>query len=685
MLGVQPSLGRDFLPEEGSVGGPHVVILSNGFWRTNFAARRDVLGQSITLDSQPYTIVGVLPANFALPGWAKTELWFPLQIPATSNNPSNGGMVCFGSLKPGVTRTQAEAALTPTLEELRKEFPKMFAPNERAHLVQFRDFLNQWAGSAPLLLLGAVGLVLLIACVNVANLTLARSAARQREMAVRSALGARRGRLARQLLTESVLLASFGGILGVFVCFASFQFILTLVPSDTPRVGTIGIDASVLAFAALLSFASGIIFGLAPALRASRVDLNASLKESTMQSGAGRSGRLRGILASGEVAISLVLLIAAALTLETLARLTSVKPGFDPNNLLTFQIQLTPNRYPTPASRSAFFGQAVSRVAALPGVEQAALIDSLPLVGGPDIIFTIVGDSARPGEPLAASFRVISPDYFRALRIPLENGRVFAPSDNTSNVPVVVINHAMAEMFFAGQNPIGRSIWIGKGMGPTISEPAPRQIIGVVGDIRESTLAQPASPTMFFPFSQTKWNEAFYFVVRTRHAPMLTLPDARAALHAIDAGIPLVQPETMQSVIADSLTQQRFDAILLGIFGTLALLIAAIGVYGVISYSMERRTHEIGIRLALGGQHKDVLRMVLGQGGKIALAGIAIGLAAAFGLTRLIASILYGVRATDPVTYAGVAILLMLVAVAASYIPARRATRVDPLVALRYE
>ena len=689
MTGIRPILGREFRPEEGQIGGPNVVMLGDSLWRERFGADPNVVGRNLTLNSKSYTVVGVLPPGFADPTFSPpyAELWFPLQIPAASNNPGNGGLLCFGTLKHGVSVTQAEEALTPSLSELRREFPKMFMPNERTHLVPLREMLNRWAGTAVLLLFGAVGLVLLIACVNVANLLLARSATRQREIAVRSAIGASRSRIVRQLLTESIVLAVLGGLLGVAVCYASFQFVVTLVPANLPHVGTFAIDARVLLFAFALSVVTGIVFGFVPALGASRVDLTGSLKESTTQAGARGAGRLRGILAAGEIAISLVLLVGAALALESFARLTVVQPGFDPRNVLTFGISLPSEKYDTAAKRTVFFDRALSQLSAIPGVEQAAIVSILPLAGEGDILFSIEGEkSAAPsGEPLAANFRIISPDYFRALRIPLMRGRELTPADNTASAPVVVIDQTMARKFWPGQDPIGQRVWIGKPMGPSMSEPAPREIVGIVADIRESDLADAPGQTMFIPYAQTKWNDSESFLVRVRAVPLMSVPAIREALHQVDPTEPLTQIETMDQVVSGSLKDWRFHAVLLGIFAALALVIAAIGVYGVISYSIAQRTHEIGIRLALGAQRRDVLRLVVSQGARLALAGIAVGVLAAIGLTRLMASLLYGVTPTDPVTFIAVAVLLLIVALVACYIPARRAMRVDPMVALRYE
>jgi putative ABC transport system permease protein len=688
-LGVQPALGRNFRPEEGRPGGSHAVILSDSFWRSHFGGDPDVVGRQMTLDGQPFTIVGILPPGFVWPIWsAETpQIWLALQVPLTSEDPSNGGRLAVGLLKRGVSPAQAEAALTPSLENLRQEFPKMFSRGEQAHLEPVRSFVNESAGTALLLLLGAVSMVLLIACANVANLMLARSATRQREMAIRSAIGANRVRIIRQLLTESVVLALIGGALGIIACYAVFGSVLSLIPADTPHIGAYKIDATVLVFTFVLSVITGIIFGLAPAIGASRVDLNRSLKEATAQTGAA-DGRIRSVLASAELAISLILVIGAALAIQSLTRLMRTPAGFDPSNVLTFQVSLSGESYGTAEKRSDFFRQAIERFSSLPGVEEVGITDTLPsLDEGSDVLFAMESEFGAQGGAHAhdADIRVISSGYFRTLRVPLLRGRLLTPADNASSAPVVVINQAMAKAFWLGQDPVGHRIWIGKPMGPASAEPAPRQIVGIVADMRQDSLAYPPAPSMYIPYEQTRYTDSEYFVLRTKHQPLLSVPDVRAALHGLDPEIPLTQISTMREVVSSSLKGWRFHATLLGIFGALALIIAAIGVYGVISYSIAQRTHEIGIRMALGAQRGDVLRLVIGQGMRLALAGIVIGVLAAIGLTRLMASLLYGVTPTDPVTFIGVAMVLAVVALLACYVPARRAMRVDPMVALRYE
>jgi putative ABC transport system permease protein len=688
MLGVQPAIGRDFRPEEGRVGGAHVAILSDSLWRTRFGGDPNLLGHAVRMDDDSYTIVGVMPRGLEvpLPGIRNAQVFVPANIPAESQDPGNGGLLALGLLKVGIKPEQAAAELTPALAVLRTRFPNMFAPEEKAHLVPLRTFIGDWAGPAPLLLFGAVGLVLLIACVNVANLTLARATNRQREIAIRAAIGAGRRRIVRQLLTESVLLALLGGLAGVAACYASFTAILSLVPADMPHVGGYQIDLQVLAFAFLLSLATGLVFGLAPALSASRVPLNASLQETSLRSGGGR-GRLRQALAASEVAISLVLLIGSALALESFMSLMRVSPGFDTNNLSSVQFSLSPKQYDTPEKRAAFINEASERMAALPGVESVAMANALPLRGGPDILFSIDGrpDPANLNETPGAEHRVISPAYFHDLRIQLQRGRTFSDADNANSEAVVIINQTMSRMYWPNGDAMGQHIWVGKPMGPQYTERSAREIVGIVADIREITLAEPPEPTLYIPCAQAPGTDGGFFVVRSVRAGAVSAASIRSVLSQFDPEHPAGQVETMDETKTAALTDWRFRAILLSAFGALALFIATIGVYGVISYWVAQRTHEIGIRMTLGAERRDVLRLVLGQGTRLALVGVLVGVAVALGLTRFMADMLYGVKASDPLTFVVTVVLLLAVAVVACYIPARRAMRVDPMVALRYE
>jgi putative ABC transport system permease protein len=688
VLGVQPALGRDFVPEESRPGGPKAVILSNSLWRGRFGADRNILGRSMKIDGEARSIVGVLPQGFQLPipGMRDALLWLPVAVPLTSNNPANGALLCLGLLKENVTPAQAAAGLTLPLSDLQREFPKMFSPSERARLEPLHSFLADRAGPAPLLLLGAVGLVLLLACANIANLMLARFAHGQQEIAVRTAIGASRARMMQQILTESVLLALLGGTLGVFACYVSFDFILTFVPVDLPHVGGFQMDSKVLLLALFLSGFTGVAFGLAPAFSASQVDLASSLKEANPRAGSGRHSRLRSLLAACEVSISLVLSIGAALALESLALLMRVPPGFSPENLLTFNISERPKDYGSIENRMAFYDRAMARLRALPEVEEVALIDALPLEQGRDLLFTLGGGSGRvePEATLDADFRAVSPEFFETVRIPLLRGRGFSPSDDAKGQQVVIINQTMARMFWSNRDPIGQRIWIGKPMGPEWTEPSPREIVGVVGDIHGESLASAPNPTMYVPYAQRPIVQA-YFVVRTRQAPLATVPEIRNALHQVDADLPLAQLKTMLEVISDSVIDWRFRAILLASFGALAVAIAVVGVYGVISYSVEQRTHEIGVRVALGAMRGDVLKLVVGQGLKLTLIGIAIGIVGALAVTRLLSSLLYGVTPDHPATFIAASLILTSVALFACYVPARLATKVDPTVALRHE
>lgn len=688
VLGLHPAMGRDFLPEESRPGGAKVIIISNRFWRDRLQSDANVVGRSLTLDGEAYVIVGVLPPRFEvpLPGMSDSDLWFPIPVPLTSNNPSNGSLLCLGLLKPGATPQQAEASLTAPLAELRGRFPDMFVAGERAHLEPLRQFISSRAGTVPVLLFGAVAIVLLIACVNVANLLLARATGRQHEIGIRVAVGATRGRIVQQLLTESVLLATIGGAVGVVGCYLLYGAILRLMPANTWHVGEFRIDGVVLAFTVVLSIITGLVFGVLPALVASKPERNAALRTAGTTSVSAGQARLRRIFAANQLALSLVLLVAAALALQSLSRLLNVRPGFDASHVLTFRVDLPSRTYNTPQKRQAFFDQAISRLASLPGVEHAAATSLLPFDGATDMLFTIEdAASSTPPEQMAANLRIVSPEFFQALRIPQQRGRIFTAADRQDSPPVALINAAAARQFWTSGEPIGTHIWIGKPMGPSNMEPQPRQIVGIVADIHESSLSDPPEPTIYIPLAQNPSADSVSFALRTTHSPTQSIADVRAAMRAVDPNLPLARVRTMQDVVALSVQDWRFRAMLLGLFGIVALIITTIGVYGVISYWVAQRTHEIGVRVALGADRRDVLGLVLSQGMNTALVGIGIGLIVAFAVTRVMAHLLFAVNARDPLTFAGVATLLAVVALGASYLPARRATEVDPMVALRAE
>ncbi len=690
VLSVHPAMGRNFDQSEAREGGANVVILSDAIWRSRFGADPGVLGRAITLNGNSYAVIGVMPQSFAMPmpGEKDTQLWLPYRVPVTSQNISNG-MWCIGLLRRGVSTAQAEVALTPALPALSQTFPKMIATTETARLELVGTFLREWSGTAPLLLLGAVGLVLLIACANVANLLLARATGRQREVAIRAALGAARGRIVRQLLTESVLLALAGGVAGLAVCYACFGMILRLVPADLVMIGSVSVNANVMIFAFLISLATGIAFGLAPALGVSKADLHLALKEGTSRAGTGReSGKLRSVLIVSEVALALVLLVGATLLLESFSRVLSVQPGFDAKNLLSVEVKLPHAQFPTAASQTAFYENFLTQLSAHPGVQQAAYADLMPLdPRGSDILFSIGGAGAKQQDESNndASFRYVNSDYFETLRIPLVRGRGFTRADAAGTEPVIVINRTMADMFWHGRDPIGDQIWVGKPMGPTWTEPAPRRIIGIVGDVHDASLAEAPSPTMFEPYAQSKDASAATLVIRATQDPQLLEPALRGMLQSALPTQPVGTMQTVDSLISVSMTDDRFRTILLSIFGGMGLLIVTVGVYGVISYFVVQRTHEIGVRMALGATRTSVLRMVLWQGLRLAGVGAILGLAASIGLAGVLRGMLYGISPNDPATLAGATLALIMIALAACWIPARRATRVDPIVALRYE
>ncbi len=689
-LALHPAIGRNFDATEAREGGANVVILSDEVWRGRFNSDPSIVGRAVTLNGNSYSVIGVMPKEFAMPmpGVRDTQIWFPLKVPATSQNTSNG-IWCVGLLKQGVKSVQAEAALTPALPALSQSFPKMIAPTETAWLEPLGTYVRNWSGTAPLLLLGAVGLVLLIACANVANLLLARATGRQREVAIRAALGAARGRIVRQLLTESVLLAFAGGVAGIVACYACFGAILRLVPANLVMIGAISVDANVIAFAFAISLITGIVFGLAPALGASKADLHLALKEGTSRAGTGRENRaLRSALIVSEVALALVLLIGATLLLESFSRVLSVQPGFDAKNLLSVEINLPHAQFPALASQTAFYDNFAAQLSTQPGVQQAAYASLMPLdPRGPDILFSIEGAGAKQQDDGSndASIRLINPDYFAAMRIPVVRGRVFARTDAAASEAVVVINRTMAEMFWPGRDPIGEQIWVGKPMGPSWTEPAPRRIIGIVGDVHDQSLAEAPSPTMFEPYAQSKSAGTATLVVRTAQDPQLLEPTLREMLRTALPTQPVGTMQTMDRMISVSMTDDRFRTILLSIFGGMGLLIVTVGVYGVISYFVVQRTHEIGVRMALGATRTSVLRMVLWQGLRLAGVGAVLGLAASIALAGALRGMLYGIAPNDPMTLCGATAALMLIAVAACWIPARRATRVDPIIALRYE
>ena len=684
-LGVQPALGRDFRAEEDRVGGPNVAILSNGLWNRAFGGDRQVLGRSILLDGESFTVVGVMPTGFeSIP---PADLWTTIgQVAHTTGSGSNYEVI--GRLKPDVSRQQANgflATLTrPFLSQFASDMPAHIAKGASFSAFPYRYVVTSDLRTPLLVLFGAIGFVLLIACVNVANLQLSRAATRAREMAVRTTLGASRRRIFLQLLTENVLLSLLGAALGLLVAQWALSSLLALTPTDLPHGGEISLDRWALLFTALVAIAAGILFGLAPAFQAVRTDLNQSLKESGGRT-ASRRQRLGAALAVGEVALSLVLLVGSGLLIETFANLLTTNPGFDPRPILSLQIWTTGLRYKSGGALANFYQDVVRRIEAIPGVESAAVVVAgLPLERGGNVPLKIAG--RKDSELFSADYREIIPEYFRALGVPLQRGRAFNEVDSPDARKVAVVNAAFARKYFSDRNPIGGQLDL------TMLGDTQREIVGVVGDVK-SHLNEPAEPTVFVPVAQASYDVDRIFqgwfptciVVRTGPKPLSLSQAVEDAVRGADPALPIGEVRSMAQVLSLSLAFRRFLMILMTVFAGLALVLAAVGLYGVISYSVSQRTHEIGVRVALGAERRDVLKLVVSQGIRLVLIGTGVGLFGAFALTRFLASTLYGVKANDPATFVAVSLLLAGVAILASYIPARRATKVDPIVALRYE
>jgi putative ABC transport system permease protein len=694
LLGVEATHGRVFHPEEDQPGDNRVVVLSDSLWRRRFGSDPKIIGQKISLDYEPYTVVGVAPPDFQFPPKAslpaayefppEVNYYIPLALtPGEWSNRGPGFLAAIARLKSQTRFEQAQADMIGIAERLARQYPDS-NKNESVRLTPIHQQVVGKTQTAILALMGAVGFVLLIACANVANLLLARAAARQKELAIRAALGAGRWRMIRQLLTESLLLAASSGALALMLAVWIVDLLRTMARDNLPRAGEIGVDARVVGFTLVVSLLTGIIFGLIPALQASRTDLNETLKEGGRSSGVG-GNRLGSLLVASEVALSLLLLVGAGLMLRSFIRLMSVDPGFDPQNALTMAIGLPQSKY-QPPQRAAFFQQLLDRLRALPGVRSVGAV--YPPLGGGEAGagFSIEGrPPAARGEPRLAAPRWVSLDYFKAMKIQLLKGRVFTEGDSINALPVIIINEAMARQYWPNEDPIGKRVastddnfWRDK--------PLWREIVGVVKDVRYTALDTEARAQMYTPFNQ--FPPVFSdrtLVARTDGDPMSLVAAVRGEVKAIDKDQPISHIRTMEELVAGSVSQRRFNMLLLAVFAGVALLLAAVGIYGVMSYSVEQRTREIGLRMALGAQTRDVIRLVVGRGMTLTLIGAVIGLIAAFGLTRLIKSLLYGVSATDPVTFLVIAPLLALVAMLACYLPARRATKVDPLVALKAE
>ena len=690
-LGVTPALGRNFSSDEDKPGANRTVILSYGLWQRRFGGNPNIIGQAITLNNQSYTVVGVLPQTFE---WqAPVDLFVPIETGLGADlqvRDDHPGIYLIGTLKDGVTVEQARAELTTITSRLAQQYPKTNAGNGFA-ITKLQDRATQDIRAALLVVLAAVGFMLLIACANVANLLLARAATRAKGIAIRTALGAGRWRIIRQLLTESILLALAGGALGLLFAIWGVDALRAFIPDEVPRllVTSIHLDTRVLLFTLIVSIVTGLIFGLAPALQVSKSNLNEALKEGGRSATAGaRRNYVRSLLVVSEVAISLLLLVGAGLLMKSFLNLQRADIGFNPDHVLTTRISLPEARYKENAQIENFYRALLQRVQNLPGVQYAGLTRGLPMSGGIESGITIEGHEVTDRkDTIVAVNLTVSPDYFRAMEIPLIKGRYFTDQDKTGSPDVVLIDEMLASRYFANTDPIGKRIRLG-GMDNNFPW---MQIVGVVKHVKHYGPDEEGRVEIYRPYFQlpnipdARFGNSMTLAVRTTGEPTSLTGSIRNAVLEIDKDQPISQVQPMTQIVASSVSSQKFATWLLAIFAAVALLLAALGLYGVMVYSVTQRTHEIGIRMALGAGARDVLKLIIGHGMTLTLIGVAAGLAAAFALTRLMSSLLFGVSATDPLTFMSITLFLLVVALLACYLPARRATKVDPMVALRYE
>jgi len=695
LFGAQALLGRTFTAGEDRPRGGHVIVLSNGLWRRRFGSDPSMVGKSLTLGGESYTIIGVLARGFTFD--PSPDVYLPFQADPQSTNQGHFFQAA-ARLKPGVSLSAAQAALKLTGEEFKRRYPGAMDPKMSFSAEPMQQLMVRNVKTALFVLLGAVGCVLLIACANVASLLLARATGRAREIAIRSAIGAGRGRIVRQLLTESVLLSMAGGIVGLAIGALGVRALLAVNPGNIPRIGpegsAVSLDWTVMGFTLLLSLVTGILFGLVPALQASRADLNITLKEAGARGGSGmRQNKMRGVLVMAEMALAIVLLIGAGLLIRTFSALHSVAPGFDAHNVLTMDTALTGSHFDHTAAIDTMTRQALDRIHAIAGVTAAAATSYLPLEGGLGLGFIIEGRPLSGGPAHGgAGWNYVTARFFDVFRIPIVRGRGFTERDDAAGQPVVAINQAFARKYWKkDENPVGQRLIIGRGMGPDFEQP-PREIVGIVGDARDGGLNNDPQPETFVPLAQVgdaymALNNSFMplsWVVRTKVAPFsVSAPIQRAFQDAAD--LPAAHIRSMEQIVMGSTARDQFNTWVLGIFAGVAILLASIGLYGLMAYAVEQRTLEFGIRLALGADFPALRNMIVRQAMTLAGVGIVVGLAAAYGLTRFLASLLYSVKPTDPVVFGAVTVLFTGVAFLASYLPARRALRVDPVVALRVQ
>jgi len=686
LLGASAQVGRTLVADEDQPGRDDVVVLSHSLWTRRFSANPAIVGQTIPVDGRPAQVVGVMPAAFQFPD-RSIEIWKPFLLDAdalSDNNRGSHGYTALARLKAGISRQQAQADLNAVTAAFKADHPGNYRNGFGATLRPLQEEIVGDTGRPLIVLLGAVAIVLLIACANVANLLLARAASRRKEIALRTALGASRGRLVRQLMTESVLVSAIGGSIGLGLAAWGVDLLITSAPDSIPRIQEVGVDARVAGFTALVSLATGLVFGLVPALRASRAPLNDALKEGG-RAGGGVHGFAGRALVVSEVALSLVLLIAAGLLIHSFTRLQDVAPGFDSSRLLTFRLSLPESRYTTFQKGQSFFDEFFAGLRRSPGVRGVAAINALPFSGlGGSRSFHIEGrEEKRPEDQTEEQLRIVTDGYFAAMGIPIVAGREFTDRDALNQPRVAVVNDAMAKKHWPHESPIGKRVSF------STDEPHWYEIVGVAGNIKHRALEAADRPELYVPYRQplfAGWTvRPMYVIARTSADPASTVAIARHEIARVDRDQPISDVRTMDERIGRSLSSRRFSMVLLALFAGLALTLAAVGIYGVVAYAVTERTHEIGVRVALGAQRRDVMAMVVGQGMTMTLVGTAIGVAASAALARLMSSLLFGVSAVDPATFVAIPLLLVAVALAACYVPARRAMRVDPLQALRSE
>lgn len=679
LLSVAPLHGRVYTPEEDRPGAERVVVLGHRLWIRRFGGDLDIVGKTVTFDADAYTVIGIMPPDFSFFA-PESEFWTPLRLnPGMDWSSSGRSLLAFGRLRPGVSLTQAQVEISTIAGQLTQAYPE-FDTGWGVNLVPLHEQIVGDVRLALFVLLGAVGFVLLIACANVANLLLARAAARQREIAVRTSLGAGRMRIIRQLLTESLLLSGLGGVLGLLFTMWGIDLLVYLSPQNVPRLDNVRIDGMVLGFTLAVSLLTGVVFGIVPGIAAARTNPNNALKEGIRGAGAETGHKARGALVVIEMALSLVLLVCAGLMMKSFMRLQGVDPGFNPENVLTLKIPLPGSQYTEGRQRVAFFQQLIDRLETLPGVQSANAVSYAPFTGlAPATSFWRADREAPgPGDRPVTEVRWTHPGYFGTMGIPLRNGLDLTDKDMAGNPRIVVINETLARSLFPGEDPIGKTLSISWG------DDRPYEIIGVVADHRYMGLDAEIRPMVYWPHNMEP-SGFMYVMVRTTVDPMSLMNAIKQEVLAMDPLLPVYDFRTMDTLIATTIAQPKFNSLMLGLFSVVALILAAVGIYGVMSYAVTQRTQEMGIRMALGAQKGDVIRLVVRQGMTLAAIGVAIGLLASVFSTRVLTTLLYGVSATDPATFAGIALTLTVVAFLACWLPARRATRVDPMTALRYE